>query len=198
MNMFKGRDLLNRIQNKFFIRIGLFVSSSIRSELKIRKLNKNYIKKEIGIGDELLLKGYAMKHRGLNHYQQNIFPRLQQKNRFKGFAVLDKIENEIVYLCWIDFKNITIPEISHNKILKKNEAYFLDDHCIKKHQRKGLHNAIFNERLLYCKKIGVKKVFIVIYLNNINALTNLKKYNFELTNTFMFYPLIKKITHVMF
>tara|TARA_B110000967_G_C18901733_1_gene576028 strand:- start:8007 stop:8615 length:609 start_codon:yes stop_codon:yes gene_type:complete len=194
----RDKDLINRIQNKFFIKIGVFSFSRIEGEGKIRKIGDNYLKKQIDISDEILLKDYAIKHRGQNHYQKNIFPRLEQKNRFKGFIVLDKIKNEIVYLSWIDFKNITIPEIDQNKKLAIKEAYFLDDHCVKHHQRKGLHNAVFNERLLYCKKTGVKKVFVVIYLNNIRALQNVKKYNFKLINTFTFYPLIKKIKSIKF
>ena len=192
----KDRDLINRIQNKFFIRIGLFVSSGIESEIKPRKIERNYIKKEIQIKDEILLKEYASKYRGQYHYQKNILPRLQQETRFKGFAVIDQITNEIAYLSWIDFKNIIIPEISFNKNLDPNEAFFFDDHCVIHHQRNGLHNAIFNDRISYCKKVGVKEVFIVIYLNNIRALQNLKKYNFKITNTFTYYPLLKTLKSV--
>ena len=193
---FKDQDIINRIQNKFFIRIGLFTSLNTNFEIQTRQLDTNYFKKQVDSSDELLLKEYANKHRGKNHYQKNILPRLRNENGFKGFAVIDQKKNKIAYLSWIGFKNITIPEIDYNKKLVVNEVYFFDDHCVKEHQRKGLHSTVFNERMSYCKKNLVKRVFIVIYLNNLKALNNLKKYDFKLTKIFTFYPLLKKIFSV--
>lgn len=191
INKIKDKDLINRLQNKFFIKIGLFISSNIEHNSKIRKLDNNYIKKEVDINDEELLKEYSAKHRGQYHYIKNILPRLQQENRFKGFAVIDLINNKIAYLSWIGFEVMNISEKGYSKALASNEAYFLDDHCVRHHQRKGLHNVVFNDRLSYCNKNGIKTVYIVIYLNNIRALQNLKKYNFRLIEKFIFYPLLK-------
>jgi ribosomal protein S18 acetylase RimI-like enzyme len=191
LNRLKEKDIINRIQNKFFIRIGLFKSSNISGSIPSREIDNIYAKKQINFLDERLLKEYASKHRGNNHYEENILPRLTNHNRFKAFGVIDMEKDEIAYLCWVDFDKITIPEINFIEELHSKEAYFLDDHCVNEHQRKGLHSAMFNERFLYCKRRGVKAVFIVIFLNNSRALQTLKKYNFKIINKFLFYPFLK-------
>ena len=191
LNRLKEKDIINRIQNKLFIRIGLFQTDAISGAATRQEIDPIYSKKRMDILDERLLKEYATKHRGQNHYEMNILPRLINPDRFEGFGVIDLEKDEIAYLCWVDYEKITIPEINYLKELQITEAYFLDDHCVNQHKRKGLHNSMFNERLLFCKKKGVKAVFIVIYLNNTRALGNLKKYNFRLINKFLYYPLIK-------
>lgn len=191
LSKIKNSDILNRILNKIYIKIGLFVFLEIESQSLDKEVDSYYVKKILDVDDKILLMDYASKYRSNSHYIKNILPRIEQENRFKAFAVIDELKNEIAYLCWIDFENITIPEIGYLKKIESNEAYFLDDHCVKHHQGKGLHSLMFNERLLFCKRKKVSNVFIVIYLNNFKALGNLKKFNFKLLRRFIFYPLMK-------
>src|SRR5690606_12097294 len=93
----KEADIINRIQNKFFIKIGLFYSSEFPEEVAIREIEPLYYKKQVDINDARLLEEYAIKHRGKEHYSKNILPRLKNNDRFKGFAIIDREENEVAY-----------------------------------------------------------------------------------------------------
>ena len=107
MRKLKGNDLKNRIQNKFFIRLGLYVFSDFKT-LIIRqiKIDSRYKKKEVSIQDKDLLERYSKNYRGKDHFRKNILPRVKDSDKFKGFAIIDTNNSEIAYLSWIDFNEI--------------------------------------------------------------------------------------------
>jgi len=180
------KKILSKVQNKIYIKIGLFSTNYFTEcESEIETKFKPII---VSLNEKELLKEYALNYRSANHYEKNIYPRLEKKERFKGFAVLDTEKNIIVYLSWIDFNYILIKEIDYRKRLTEKKAFFLDDHCVPQYQRKGLHKAVFNKRINYCTNNKISTIMIVIYLNNFRALNNLKKYNFKLEKVFIKIP----------
>lgn len=188
------KNLGRKISNKLLVKIGLFYSNSVTGKSNSKTIDSCYELIHVTEEHSRLLEEYSRLNRYKGHYLKNIIPRIDHKERYKGFAILHKLTNRIVYLSWIDFKKITIPEIGFEKDLASKEAYFFDDDCVAKHRRKGLHKLVFAERLAYCKEKSVKKVFIVIYLNNYAAIANLKKFNFSLLRKFKHFPLLSKLS----
>lgn len=193
IRVLQDKDLKTKILNRLYINIGLFVLPEIIIPVLDRAIDPRY--KIVIVSSEHLdlLKKYAEGNRNKEHYEKNIVTRINENERFKGFAVLDTRENEIAYLSWIDFNKVTIGEIHFDKELSNTEAYFFDDDCVRKHQRQGLHQSVFINRLKFCKSMGIKTVYIVVYLSNRRALQSLKKFKFELKKTIKYYPLMEKL-----
>jgi len=153
----------------------------IDNMFEVIKVSKTY---------EQQLRNYANIHRSSIHFEKNIEYRLERKDRFVGYAVLDIVNDEIAYLSWIDLKMIQLTDAQYKKGLNPEQAYFFDDHCVPKYRRMGLHKRIFYDRINYCVNNNIEEIFIAIMNDNEIAINNLSKFNFNKVMSIGVSPLI--------
>ena len=174
------REIYIEIKNRFTIGENFYKLSDPVRIKNLRDVDNKYTIKIVSNKDSGLLKEYSDKSRPKGHFERNINPRLKDQKKYIGIAVIAKLKNKLVYLCWISFNNEIDTGMHYRFKLKNNEAYFFDDDCVPENRRQGLHQRLMQERINYCINKGIKNIYIAIYRNNYRAINNLKKFDFKI------------------
>ena len=189
------KDIFIKIKNILIVGENFHKLSNPVKINNFRGIDNKYVIKIVSNEDENLLKEYSDKNRLKGHFERNIRPRLKDQKKYMGIAVIDKIKNKLAYLCWISFDNEIDTGMHYRFKLKNKEAYFLDDDCVPKYRRQGLHQRLMQERINYCINKGIKNIYIAIYRNNYKAINNLKKFDFKIyKRIFLIKPFKRLIT----
>jgi ribosomal protein S18 acetylase RimI-like enzyme len=190
--IFPFQELILKVKRKLYYRQNIYSRDISDGKIfQLAVLKDNFVIEKTNWNHKDLLVKYANENRSKNHFIKNLKFRLDNQERFIGFAAICLQKNKIAYLCWLDLEMLELNDANFTMELKSNQAYFFDDHCLPEFRRMGLHRKVFEKRLNYCIESRVDEVLITIMNDNKSAINNLYKFSFKLIKAINVYPFTK-------
>ena len=176
--------MLRKILTFYFKIYGIFQLELDNIDFKEKILDEKFEFRILNSDEIWLLKKINSKRKFFDWYEKII-----ESTDYKCFVIIDKVKNCLAYYSWVNFSNnYYLHEVNTTLNFKEIDAcLFQDDNTMEEYRRLGLHTYIMNERIKYCKQLGIKRVYITIFLKNKPAIKTVKKFNFKRTNIFPIY-----------